>query len=286
MKHSKNTTVKLTNNNVGDNSHYILYNTSNYNAVIENSVSEILTKFVEVIIEYMRFISEKIMMKNKPYYRFIFERGIETLIHVFSVIFYYTKNLQLTFYHTQKAYYFYTEFIEQISDDNVTFLQLSSRDAILFVYKKTIFDLNNEYRKNIQEPTSEEKNILATVDTYTDIYKSIVLFIINHKGFNYETKNDYINTSCDAIEFISETLNKNKIKPNYIECVHLFITLLEDKKLEIFDFFKVLDEFIKKIISKKKFDEKVIKNKIYDSEINNFVNHNELNKIVEWIFSD
>ncbi len=286
MKHSKNTTVKLTNNNVGDNSHYILYNTSNYNAVIENSVSEILTKFVEVIIEYMRFISEKIMMKNKPYYRFIFERGIETLIHVFSVIFYYTKNLQLTFYHTQKAYYFYTEFIEQISDDNVTFLQLSSRDAILFVYKKTIFDINNEYRKNIQEPTSEEKNILATVDIYTDIYKSIVLFIINHKGFNYETKNDYINTSCDAIEFISETLNKNKIKPNYIECVHLFITLLEDKKLEIFDFFKVLDEFIKKIISKKKFDEKVIKNKIYDSEINNFVNHNELNKIVEWIFSD
>jgi hypothetical protein len=34
-------------------------------------------------------------MKNKPYYRFIFERGIETLIHVFSCIFYYTKNLEL-----------------------------------------------------------------------------------------------------------------------------------------------------------------------------------------------
>lgn len=286
MKHSKNTTVKLTNNNVGDNSHYILYNTSNYKAVIENSVSEILTKFVEVIIEYMRFISEKIMMKNKPYYRFIFERGIETLIHVFSVIFYYTKNLELTFYHTQKAYYFYIEFIEQISDDNVTFLQLSSRDAILFVYKKTIFDLNNEYRKGIQDPTFEEKNILATVDTYTYIYKNIVLFIINHKGFSYENKNDYINTSCNSIEFISETLNKNKIKPNYIECVHLFIALLADKKLEILDFFRVLDEFIKKIISKKKIDEKVIKNKIYDSEINNFVNHNELNKIVEWIFSD
>jgi hypothetical protein len=286
MKHSKNTTDKLTNNTSSDNSHYILYNTVNYKAVIENSVSEILTKFVEVIIEFMRFISEKIMMKNKPYYRFIFERGLETLIHVFSVIFYYTKNLELTFYHTQKAYYFYIEFIEQISDDNVTFLQLSSRDAILFVYKKTIFDLNNEYRKNIQEPTAEEKNILATVDTYTYIYKSIVLFIINHNGFKYENKNDYINKSCDAIEFISGTLNKNKIKPNYIECVHLFITLLDDKKLEILDFFRTLDEFIKKLISKKKFDEKVIKNKIYDSEINNFVNHNELNKIVEWIFSD
>jgi hypothetical protein len=99
----------------------------------------------------MRFISEKTTMKNKLYYKFIFERGIETLLHVFSIIFYYTKNLELTFYHTQKAYYFYIEFIEQISDDNVTFLQLSSRDAVMFVYKKTIFDINNEYKKNIKE---------------------------------------------------------------------------------------------------------------------------------------
>lgn len=286
MKNAKNTTNKLSNNSLSDTSNFILYNITNYKPVIENSVSEILTKFVEVIIEYMRFISEKIMMKNKPYYRFIFERGLETLIHVFSVIFYYTKNLELTFYHTQKAYYFYIEFIEQISDDNVTFLQLSSRDAILFVYKKTIFDLNNEYKKNIEEPSIEEKNILATVDMYTYIYKNIVLFIINHNGFKYENKNDYINTSCDAIEFISETLNKNKIKQNYIECVYLFITVLIDKKIEILDFFKVLDQFIKRIITKKKFDEKVIKNKIYDSEINNFINNNELDMIVEWIFSD
>jgi len=282
MKNSKNMTNKLSTNSLSDTSHYILYNTSNYKAVIKNSVSEILKKFVEVIIEYMRFISEKIMMKNKPYYRFIFERGIETLMHVFSFIFYYTKNLELTFYHTQKAYYFYIEFIEQISDDNVTFLQLSSRDAILFVYKKTIFELNNEYKKNIQEPTAEEKNILTTVDTYTYIYKNIVLFIINHNDFKYENKNDYINTSCDAIEFISEKLNKNKIKQNYIECVYLFVTLLVDKKIEMLDFFRVLDEFIKKIISKKKLDEKIIKNKIYDSEINN----NDLNMIVELIFSD
>lgn len=282
---SKNST-NLTNNSLSDTSNYILYNTINYKSLIENSVSEILTKFVKVIIEYMRFISEKIIMKNKQYYRFIFGRGIETLIHVFYVIFYYTKNLELTFYHTQKAYYFYIEFIEQISDDNVTFLQLSSRDAILFVYKKTIFDLNNEYKKNIQEPTTEEKNILETLNIYTCIYKNIVLFIINHPDFKYETKNEYINTSCDAIEYISETLNKNKTKSNHIELVYIFITLLADKKIYVLDFFRLLDEFIKKVIGKKKIDEKVIKNKIYDSELSNFIDNNELNKIIEWFFSD
>jgi hypothetical protein len=33
-------------------------------------------------------------------------------------------------------------------------------------------------------------------------------------------------------------------------------------------------------------DDKIIKNKIYDSEINNFINDNELHKIVDWIFTD
>ena len=281
MKSFKNTP-----NALSDNSHFILYNVGNYKYSIENSVSDILTKFVQVIIEYMRFVSEKITTKNKKYFRFIFERGIETLIHVFSVIFYYTKNLELTFYHTQKAYYFYIEFIEQISDDNVTFLQLSSRDAILFVYKKTIFDINNEYKKTIKEPTPDEKLIFITFDLYTHIYKSIVLFIINHNEFKYETKMSYINVSCDLIETLSNTLNKNKLKGNQIEYVYLFAELLDDKKLLVCDFFKLLDEFTKKMISKKKFNEKAVKNKIYDSEINNFIINNELNKIVEWIFTD
>jgi hypothetical protein len=285
MKNTKNQSSKIVNNTLSDNSHYILYNSSNYKPSIENSVSEILKKLIDVLIEYMRFISEKIVMKNKPYYRFIFERGIETLIHVFSCIFYYTKNLELTFYHSQKAYYFYVEFIEQISDDNVTFLKLSSRDAILFVYKKTIFDLNNEYKKNIKEPTEQEKQILSTIDSYTHIYKSIVLNIINHNEFKYENKINYINKCCDSIEFICETLNKNKINTNCIECVYLFTTLLADKKLEIHDFFRLLNEFIKKLSSKKKIDEKVIKNKIYDTEINNFIDNGQLNMIIDWIFT-
>jgi hypothetical protein len=270
-------------NSLSDNSNYILYNTENYKPVIDNTIQEILAKFVSVIIEYMRFISEKITMKNKPYYKFIFERGIETLLHVFSFILYYTKNLELTFYHTQKAYYFYIEFIEQISDENVTFLQLSSRDAIMFVYKKTIFDINNEYKKTIKEPTADEKNILAIFDSYTYIYKNIVQFIINHADFKYNKKTEYINTSCDYIEAVSEILNKNK---KSIECIYLFTNLLTDKQIAINSFFILLTDFIKKISIKKKLDEKNIQHKIYSSEISFFIVNDELNKVVDWILVD
>lgn len=270
---------------LSENSNYSLYSVSNYKPNIDNTFQEILHKFVISIIEYMRYISEKITMKNKHHYKFIFERGMETLMHIFSIIFYYTKNLELTFYHTQKAYYFYIEFIEQISDDNITFLQLNSRDAILFVYKKTIYDLNNEYKKNIKEPTLEEKTILSLVNSYTYIYKNLVQFIINHNDFKYETKKDYINLCCDSIEHLSECLNKIKIKKGTIDCIYLFTNVLSDKKIEVFDFFNLLDEFIKKLNLKKKIDDK-IKNKIYDCEINNFITNNELNKMVDWVFSD
>lgn len=267
-------------------SNYMLYNVSNYKTTIDNNSTDILIKFVSVIIEYMRFISEKITIRNKQHYNFIFERGFETLIHVFSFIFYYTKNLELTMYHTQKAFYFYIEYIEQISNDNITFLQLSSRDATMFVYKKTIYEINNDYRKNISEPSNEEKNVLSTLESYAIIYKSIFQFIINHRDFNYDTKIEYINKCCNHIETIADTLNKIKYKKNISECIYSFTNLLSDKQFDVNSFFETLNNFIKKISIKKKIDDKLVKQKIYDTEINNFINNNEIHKIVDWIFTE
>ena len=281
----KNNKINQNNSSINSSS-YALYNTSNYRQNIEYSIPIILTQFVSVIIEYMRFISEKITMKNKPHYQFIVERGFRTIVHTFLTIFYYTKNLELTCYHSQKAYYFYIEYIEQISDDNITFLQLSSRDATLFVYKKTIFEINNEYRKNIVEPSQEEKNILSIVETYTHIYKVIIRFIINNKNFRNETKINYINSCCDRILCVSETLNKTKIKKNYVECIYLLTNLLADKQIELESFFKLLNEFSKKINNKKKIDDKAINQKIYDSELTLLIDNGETDKIIDWIFND
>ena len=249
---------------------------------INNTIQEIINKFSVVMIEYMRLISEKINTKNKEYFKFIFERGIETLIHIFTIIFYNTKNLELTYYHTQKAYFFYIEFIEQITDDSVTFLQLSSRDAILFVYKKTIYELNNEYRINIEELNSNENNILLLFNTYTNIYKNIIHFIINNNNFKYETKMDYINLSCDSITIINDNFNKIKIK--YINYLYLFTNILTDKKMSVEVFFNLLDEFIKKLNNKKKIDDKIIMKKFNDLEIINLINNDKFNNIIDLIF--
>lgn len=243
--------------------HYILYNTDNYKPAITNTLQEVLTKFSELLIEYMRFISEKIKIKNKRHYIFIFERGIETLIHVFTMIFYYTKNLDLTFYHSQKAYYFYIEFVEQISDDNITFLQLSSRDAIIFVYKKTIYDLNHEYKKSCNPLTTDESAIIDSLNTYMNIYKKIASFIINNPRFIFEKKEECINYSCDKLQQLSICLNKTKTKNSFNESIYLFAKLLMKEQVIVKDFFIILEEFIKRTQLKKKLtEEKDIINKI------------------------
>ena len=263
---------------------YTLYNTENYNKNIGNTVQEILPNFMNILTEYMKFISEKITMKKKSYYLFIVERGIDTLIHVFSMIFYYTKNLPLTIYHTQKAYYFYIEFIEQISDDNITFLQLSSRDAVLFVYKKTIYDLNNEYKKNMVKITDHEEEVFEIIKLYTQIYKKTIIFLINHKEFAYDKKKDNIISYCEKIHLLINNINKGKLRVNYLKCINEFIQLLIYNQVKITVFFNITEDFIKKLQTKKKIIEDItIINKIH--ELNTCIDENELAGLTDDIFS-
>ena len=260
--------LKQSNHLVTENPQYALNNVDNYKLNFECSLQDILTKFVSVIIEYMRFMSEKISMKNKHYYRFIFERGVETVSHVFINTLYFTKNLDLSFYHSQKAYYFYIEFIEQISDENVTFLQLSSRDAILFVYKKTIYEINQEYKKTMVEPSNEDKATLTTMDFYIAIYKNIIRYIFLDTEFNYTNNVEHIGKCCDKLKQLSDEFNKIKGKKNHSECIYLFTNLLVDKQIKLLTFFKLILEFTKRLQSRKKIDEQSVrKNMLLDLEM-------------------
>jgi hypothetical protein len=268
-------TIKNTNNNM----EFILQNIDNYNPTINVQLHSILTKFLSIIFEYLNIVTDKIEIKNRQYFNFIVERGIETIIHVFTFIFYYTKNLELTYYHSQKAYYFYIEFIEQISDDNITYLQLSSRDAISFVYKKTIYDINSEYRKNLLEPNIDEKLILEMLDEYISLYKNIVIYTIH----NTISIKDIGENCFKTMENITEDIIKYK-KKTYISCLCLFSSLLININIDIISYYILLTNFTKKIIFKKKLDEKFIKNKLNDIQFNYILNY-EQNKIIDFIFS-
>jgi hypothetical protein len=172
---------------ITNNNNYSLINTNNYKKKLEENTAIILDKYVKIIIEYLKYILENHKIKNSSYKKFILIRGLETISHVFHFILYYTNNLEISNFHSQKAIYFYVEFIQQTSSEENSFLQLNSGDAVMYVYKKTIFDINNEYRKNTNNNWKKETNNDVflkwdTINCSVNILKNILLSIVNSKN--------------------------------------------------------------------------------------------------------
>jgi hypothetical protein len=235
---------------VDQTSPYLLTNIESYNIMISCSLNEILNKYILVIVNYMKLFSEKINIKKHNYYKFIFIRGLDAVTHVFKVLLLFTKNIELTYYHSQKAFYFYIEFIEQISNDQNTFLQLSSREACMFVYKKTIFEINNDFKKKMENISNHDKEVLSLLDKCLIIYKNICKICISHPDIIVSNKTTYIHTFSDKLKVWSDQINHN-LGNDYLECIYLFVNYLLDKPVSINDIFQSFHFFIKKIRSTK-----------------------------------
>ena len=167
--------------NLIESSIFSLQNLDNYYDNLKQNSNIIFLKYIEIVNIYCKLFYESINIQKKSYYKYLFKSGLETICHVFNNILLYTNNLELTFYYCQKAYLYFVEFICQIDNTNHSFLQLNGKDASLFVYKKTIFEINNEKRKSF-----EGKNNIKINNTklLTKIYNDIILLLIEFDHVN------------------------------------------------------------------------------------------------------
>ena len=217
---------------------YSLNNPDNYKKSLDCSVGVVASKYAEILIEYYKSIYSSIHLKNPTYSKYIIIRGLDTLTNVFLSVLSYTKNVELTCFHCQKAFYFYVEFIEQISDDEKTFLQLTSRDATTYVYKKTIFEINQELKK----PNDGEHNEkYKKIGHFVCIFQTYLLKIINTNKLTQDKCNELIEqmkTVCDKL--ISLT---NKVVLADLEAI---TDKLYNKIEDATTFFSVLSQLLKK----------------------------------------
>ena len=133
------------------NNPYNIANVKNfYSSFNKENIKAVKEKYTILVSEFLLCATENIIVQNEKYFLFVLQRGLETIKHCFKMIYMYTRNLDLTIYHCKKAFCYYVEFIGQIGDDNHSYLQLNSKDATLFVYKKTIFEIDNDYRKKFE----------------------------------------------------------------------------------------------------------------------------------------
>ena len=249
-----------------------LNNINNYKNIQTINISIIIKKYTELVFEYLKNI-KNINIKNKILNNFIIIRGLDTIIHVFNIILYYTRNIDITFFHCQKAIFFYIEFINQIFEEDKIFLNLSSQDASIYVYKKTIFDINKKNIENIKI-SNELKEQFDIILIYIKIYKTIILKIYK------EDKENNKNENIILFEQISNKLNTIKItKENLI-----LLELLIDKlyfNLNTKYFLEINQILLFKIQKKINIFDK-IKNKIFLEDFSLYLNEIP-NKFIEWI---
>jgi len=162
-----------------------LNNTNNYKKDLSYSCIEILVKYSGIINEYLTHIYEYNKNICSTKHNNIVIIGLNTITHVFKYLLLTTNNLELSYYHSQKAYYYYIEFMEQIgtisnpeltSNSSNIELNLNAKHASMFVYKQTIFDINRDFISSIK---NEELNL--KIDTYSKliyIYHKLIYNVI------------------------------------------------------------------------------------------------------------
>jgi hypothetical protein len=215
----KNSTINIDIN-------YSLNNNDNYLKIFPDKHSALDNLYI-LIFEYLRIIFEHNKIKKSASSNFVIIRGLETIINVYLILLYNTNNVDLSFYHAQHAYIFYLEFVEQITDEQHKFLQLTSRDATMYVYKKTIF----EVKRDIIKTTAEKDIDFKYITLMSNLLKLIGTILIQEKSFD-----------ADKIKNLFHKIKKNKLTYDQTIILINFISKIENKCHVIDELLKIINK--------------------------------------------
>lgn len=196
---------------------------SNYKENLSNiDIPEYIIKYISVIFDLFDYAKREKYKYKREYLNYIIKQGFNTMMHIFTYMLMYTKNIDLTFFHLQKGLYYYLEFIQQIKRDEHQFLQFNIKDAIIFVYKKTIYDIDQDY---IRHTTINNKN--------REIIEKVRLYIEGWNQFTYDILQKFL-----YVEKFENVVYKDMIKSLILVCKTQFdknIQLNFESILEVID---------------------------------------------------
>lgn len=235
-----------------------LSNSENYYNQLSVNVNDILLQQLNILEEYIKNMNDVFHNNNKNKL-YIIIKGIETIFHIYQQILYYTNNHKLAYYYSHKSIYLYKEYNSQINDEFNSFLKLSTKDAIIYIYKKTIFEIKPTFLK--KNETNKQKEIFDILFLHNNIIKLLLsLFYDENMQPNY-------------FKLINNIISYQLNYSNY-NTLSFFVNLLFDHFLHNFtkeEIIDSIDKFCKKInkqtITKEEMNKKLINQKF--KQLNN-----------------
>jgi hypothetical protein len=270
----------------------VLSDTKNYNDTLDKNTCVLFLKYIGLIHELIESIVENIYIDKTEYLKYIITKGIKNTSYIYIFLLLYTKNLDLTIYHTQKSILYYVEFISQIGQDTNNLLKLNSTDATIFIYKKTIFDINVDFRNQYIE-TQEIKNQMNTLKQYMGIYNTTIIMYIEHLDLKKLTLIDLqksvFTTLYKIVELLIQIplLSKKNNKSDIEELDIIYNIIVECNKYHKYSFINsnyltLIESIIKKHF-KKYINIDEFRNKLNEPTIENKLEHMSICKIVNYL---
>jgi hypothetical protein len=129
------------------------------------------------------------------------------------------------------------------------------------------------------ETSVVEKNLLVLLDIHIQIYKKLILYLINHIDLKNDNRKEFMKIACDNIKTMNSILNKHKLKKAQTQCVFVFIKSLINNNIQMTNIIQIIDEFIKRLNKKKNIDESAITAKIYELDNESKIDDTIIEKI-------
>uniref|UniRef100_A0A6C0DBT7 Uncharacterized protein n=1 Tax=viral metagenome TaxID=1070528 RepID=A0A6C0DBT7_9ZZZZ len=246
------------------------------------NIDKINHTYISILKEFVTLINESKHCDNPNNLVITMFIGMNTIHRVFEYILIKTKNIEKVCYYCKKTYYYYLEYMEQIHSSNLH-QNLNHMDAMLFVYKKTIFDL---YDGENEDTFGTMTNIIASngeimnIDDnkLQEIMKIIskimnTLFYWENAKFSFYERRELCNyldlfmIKCFSIKHIVPFLEilQKKITMKYLEYILLLKELIElnDKKIKNYCDIDINEWTLNKFyIQKNDFEDKINENNI------------------------
>lgn len=229
---------------------------------MSNNKTNIVKTFTNIMTEYLHLIDNSVVIQNVNNSKYVIYIGLNTIIHVFKIILHTTKNIDLAYYYSQKSYYCYLEYIEQIHKSNMTHT-LNNSDAIMFVYNKTILDIYNNTECSLISNIMNLNNDTVIINNYEleEILENILQItkiILYWETADFTIKEFIVISNTFLLKYLM--ISSSDIIP-----IYKYIEVLQEK-LPVISFDKYI-EILTAIFKKIKV---LIKNKKYPS--NNDIN--------------
>jgi hypothetical protein len=187
-----------------------------------------LLVYSRILSNFLKDISEDIDQSH-PKYNFIVEKGVETINNVFKTILVHTKNMELAEYHTEKACVYYIEFIIQLMG-----VEINVREAIIFVYKKTVFEISTDIKKR--------SFVTAEQNVYFGILNESLSFMNQLSKFRKE--HDCLDDYARKISFQNELTDTRMSRLYFLNSLVSGLSILKTSDI---NFFNVIDAVFKKM---------------------------------------